>query len=257
MTNQRAKQIRKIYGISLSAVLVIAGICLMAACCDIYFTGDRTFSREIVATHFSTVAVPVYLCLVMVILGFVLDIFLPGEKRKPDVEKQYGLILQRLHAKTDLSQCDESRRSAVLREQKTRKCHKTVSILLLVICSIVFLSYALNGNNFHQHEINDSMIQAMLLLAPCMLVPFAYSVFSAYYSRASMQREINLMKQIGFNRSPAPIAEKAQSCKAAVILRCVIAAVAVAILVYGYTAGGTADVLTKAINICTECVGLG
>ena len=36
-----------------------------------------------------------------------------------------------------------------------------------------------------------------------------------------------------------------------------ILAVAVSILIYGYMNGGTADVLTKAINICTECVGLG
>ncbi|MBQ8580085.1 MAG: thioredoxin [Oscillospiraceae bacterium] len=28
-------------------------------------------------------------------------------------------------------------------------------------------------------------------------------------------------------------------------------------IAYGAAAGGTADVLTKAVNICTECVGLG
>ena len=35
------------------------------------------------------------------------------------------------------------------------------------------------------------------------------------------------------------------------------AVVGLVILVYGFFAGGTADVLTKAVNICTECVGLG
>jgi len=40
-------------------------------------------------------------------------------------------------------------------------------------------------------------------------------------------------------------------------VRCVLVCAAVVLLVYGYLAGGTADVLTKAINICTECVGLG
>ena len=32
---------------------------------------------------------------------------------------------------------------------------------------------------------------------------------------------------------------------------------AVGLLLYGFFAGGTADVLTKAVNICTECIGLG
>lgn len=256
MTNQRSKQIRKIYGILLSVVIVIAGICLMAACRDIYFTGDHTFSREIVAAHFGEIAIPVYLCLAMVIIGFLLDLFLPGETSKNAVEKNYTLILQRLHDKTDLSLCDEGTRASVIREQKLRKCHKIVTIILLVIGSIVFMCYALNGNNFHPREINDSIIQAVILLVPCMAIPFAYAVFSAYYCRASMQREIELMKQAGVNRSPAPKRET-RNGKASVVLRWAVLAAAAAILVYGYAVGGTADVLTKAINICTECVGLG
>ena len=256
MTNQRSKQIRRIYGIALSVVLVIAGICLMTACCRIYFTGDRVFSREIAAQHFAGIAIPVYLCLAMVILGFILDIFLPGEKQKNAVEKNYGLILEKLHAKTDLSLCEEGLRAKVLREQKARRCHKIVSIALLAIGSVIFLSYALKGSNFQQREITDSMIQAMYRLAPCMLVPFAYAVFAAYSSRASIQREIELLKQAGSNRAPLPAPEP-KAGKAPVILRWAFLILAVSILIYGYIAGGTADVLTKAINICTECVGLG
>ena len=256
MTNQRTDQIRKLYGIVLSFVLVVAGICLMTECCAIYFTGERSFSREIVAAHFSGIAVPVYLCLAMVIIGFILDIFLPTGKEKADIEKNYDLILQRLHSKTDLNQCDEGLRNAVIHEQKSRKCHKIVSIVLLILGSILFLSYAVNGNNFHQREITDSLIAAMCWLIPCMAVPFGYALFSAYYSRASIRREIDLLKHAGANRSPAPAAA-VKSGKADIIIRWIVLIVALAILVYGYFAGGTADVLTKAINICTECVGLG
>ena len=41
------------------------------------------------------------------------------------------------------------------------------------------------------------------------------------------------------------------------IVRFALLFIGVGILIYGYFAGGTADVLTKAINICTECIGLG
>lgn len=256
MTNQRTHQLRRLYGILLSIVLAAAGICLMVACYRIYTTGDGVFSREIVAAHFAEIGLPVYLCLVMVILGFLLDIFLPGEKTKGSIEKNYLLILQRLHAKTDLDQCASDLRSAVLKEQKARKCHKIVSIVLLIIGSILFLSYGLNGNNFHQREITPSLIRAMYLLIPCMSVPFGYAVFTAYYSRTSIRREIDLLKQAGSNRAPAP-AEETKPRKSAHSVRWAVLAVAVVILIYGYFSGGTADVLTKAINICTECVGLG
>ena len=32
---------------------------------------------------------------------------------------------------------------------------------------------------------------------------------------------------------------------------------AAALALFGFFSGGTADVLTKAVNICTECIGLG
>ncbi len=41
------------------------------------------------------------------------------------------------------------------------------------------------------------------------------------------------------------------------VIRTVILCLALAALAYGYFTGGTVDVLTKAVNICTECVGLG
>ena len=37
----------------------------------------------------------------------------------------------------------------------------------------------------------------------------------------------------------------------------IIAAAAVALIVLGVMNGGMFDVLVKAINICTECIGLG
>ena len=40
-------------------------------------------------------------------------------------------------------------------------------------------------------------------------------------------------------------------------IRIGIAVVAVALIIAGIANGGMADVLAKAINICTECIGLG
>lgn len=256
MTTQKTNRIRRIYSIVLSAVLVIAGLCLMGACYNIYTTGDGTFSREIVATHFGEIAIPVYLCLALVIGSIVLEIFLPGTVRKTLPEKNYQLILERLHSKVDLDTCETTLASNIRKEQKSRKVHKIITIALLVIGSLIFLTYALNGNNFHQREITDSLIQAMYLLIPCMAVPFGYAVFTAYHCRASILREIEVLKQAGSNRSPVPAAV-VSSGKTAAVLRWVILAVALVFLIWGYCIGGTADVLTKAINICTECVGLG
>ena len=256
MTDKNAGSLRRIYGITLSAILILTGICLMVQCCRIYHSGDGTYSPEIVAAHFSPIAIPVFLCLAMVVLGFVLDAILPATKKRKAVEKNYDLILEKLHAKTDLSACSEDIQAAVAKEQQSRKRHKIVSIALLLSCTINFLGFALDGNNFHQREITDSLVRAMYLLIPCSCIPFGYAVFAAYQSRASILREIELLKSATAARAPIP-AKVRNYDKITTLIRWAILAVAVAIFVYGYLAGGTADVLTKAINICTECVGLG
>ena len=256
MTTQHTDRIRRIYGFVLSTVLVITGLCLMVQCYSIYTTGDGTFSREIVAAHFGKIAIPVYICLVLVIGSFLLELFFPGTVKKVIPEKNDALILERLQGKVDLETCEEKLRNNVLKEQKARKCHKIVTAILLVVGSVIFLCYGLNGSNFHQREITDSLIQAMYLLIPCMAVPFGYGVFAAYHSRASIRNEIALLKQAEATRSPAPAAP-ASSEKTAQLLRWAVLVVAVVFLIWGYCIGGTADVLTKAINICTECVGLG
>ena len=41
------------------------------------------------------------------------------------------------------------------------------------------------------------------------------------------------------------------------IVRISVLVVAVTFIIHGITNGGAYDVLQKAINICTECIGLG
>ena len=98
----------------------------------------------------------------------------------------------------------------------------------------------------------------MMVLIPCLTVSFIYSVFTVYYFNKSYDKELALIKKLS-NRdtsedSPETIAA---SNKKITITKIVIVVLALSILIYGYFTGGTADVLTKAINICTECIGLG
>ena len=258
MTKDLKKRIHQIYGIALSIVIVITGICFMVACVGIYRSGDQPFSREAVAAAFEPIRFPVYLCLAMVVIGFVLDFFLQETPEKPRLQKQYSVILKRLHAGTNLSLCSSELQTAVAAEQKSRKLRRTLLLVSLVIWSAAFLAYGLNPGNYHQSEINRSMIKAVALLLLSMAIPFIGGIVEARFRTASMKREIELLKQ-------APAAAKINaaavpaggSCKAQTFLRWAILCVAVAILIYGFYNGGTADVLTKAINICTECVGLG
>ncbi len=259
MSTKTNKYIHLIYSIILSILLITAGFCLITACIGIYQSGDKPFTPESVAAAFSGIAVPVCLCLSWIIGGFVLDGFWPAKKSKPALQKQDAAILARLYEKTDVRYAPPHVQQQLRTMQNRRKLFKGIALGLLAMGTVVFLIYGLNSNNFHQSDITDSMVKAMYIFIPCLAIPFAYGVFSVYYERSSLRKEIELVKQLLANGAKAAPKEDLPKKKFPwlLIVRDCLLILAVAIFVFGFITGGTNDVLTKAINICTECVGLG
>ena len=96
----------------------------------------------------------------------------------------------------------------------------------------------------------------MWILTPCFLIPAIFSIIVAYKDEKSLKKEIELVKKLPQKDAITEI-KLNDNEKTANIVRFAIVLLGVVCLFYGYFAGGTADVLTKAINICTECIGLG
>lgn len=255
ISNKIKNKIHLIYGIFLSIVIVIAAICIMVSCIDIYQTDS--YSREAVAEHFSNIAVWIYLCLATVIGGFILNLIFPFEKKKR-TERQTAMLLNRLYKKIDWNQCDSHLSQAIKKEQKKRMIHFIIALMLFTLGAIIFLIYACNGANFHQSEINQSIIKAVILMGVCLFPSGAYALFASYYTKASLEREFTLVKQIKPLKEPQNAdVIPAKNPYTKLIVQCVIVVIALTFLLYGLFTGGVADVITKAINICTECIGLG
>ena len=261
MNDKTRDRIHLIYHILVSIMLVVAGLCLMVACVDIYRSGDHPFSRQAVATAFSKIAIPVYFTLALIVVGFLLDAFAPRQKKRRPPEKQYARILENLSAKVDLSFCTPEIRDGILAEQKFRRLHRSATLLLLAMGSVLFLIYGVNPANFPVNEATDAMIRSMYLLLPAMAVPCVFGIFATYRERKSLKREIEMTRTAisagAVRNTPvAPVAVTDNESRIQ-LARLVILAVAIGFIFYGAMSGGTGRVLTKAINICTECVGLG
>lgn len=259
MTKDTIFRLRRILGAATGVSIATAGVCLMAACLGIYQNGDGAFSREAVAAAFGPIAVPVYLCLALVIAGFILHLCFPAEKKKTSPAKQNEQILNRLHARTDLVRCGKELLNAIDAEQYGRRSRKRIRGFSIFLCALIFIVYILTADRFLLPDINRSMLDAMAVLLPWLVLVFGYSVYTEYRNRKSIEAEIELMRQAAAHAPKAaePRQNSRTSDRDANRFRTAILVVAVAILIYGFVSGGTADVLTKAINICTECVGLG
>ena len=257
MNELTTKRIHRIYSILLSIVIIIAGICLIVSCINIYNSGKQPFSRESVANAFSNIAIPIYLCIFMTILGFILDAVIPSKASKMKNIISKDMQLESLQNKKDLSQCNVDVVTSITIERRKRRLHSTARMVVIFISSVMFLIYATNSDNFHQTDINGSMKKAMLVLAPCLIVSFIYSLFTVIINEKSMALEIELLKKVPA-KEVSQSDDVCSSCdKKLAVIRIAFLLIGIGILIYGFASGGTRDVMTKAVNICTECIGLG
>lgn len=263
MTQETKKRIHLIYGICLSAVTILAGICFIAACCNIYFTGvandlPQIYTRAIVAENFAKIAIPVYLCLALVIGSFILHLALPLEKKKLVPEKNLPLILSRLQAKTDLTGCDQALQDHVVSHKKQRHFLCMLCAVLLAIGSVGFLVYTCDGSRWGGNS-TPTMISAMYMMIGCLAIPLTFTIYAAYFCRKSILAEIDLMKQANA-QAPKKVEKAAPKAQNRFLMPGIQVAILVAgvlLVILGACNGGTVDILSKAVAICTECVGLG
>ncbi len=252
MQEKTRRAVLCIYTVILSLSIAVAGICLIAQCLLIYRSG--AYSVEAVSEALSQIALPLYFCGVAVLLGIFLKPLLPLPRKK--AEKNYPFILQRLRRSTDLSLCPQQLQEDIRILRQRRRIVQILSVSLLVAGVGFFLCYGANPENFHKADINASMVKAMYRLLPAMAVPFAFGVFAAYYGKKLSLGEIELLKQAPAEAKTA-VTKATDERHSVLWLRLGILALAVLMICFGYIIGGSEDVLTKAVNICTECIGLG
>ena len=164
-------------------------------------------------------------------------------------------MLHKAYEKADLEHCNTELLQKLRQEQKKRRLALSAALAVWVIGGIVFLPQACNSSNYSEelHLATDSVVALVWWLIPCTLIPTGFSIFSAYYARSSIRQELELVK-LAPKAVNAPLPQADSNLLYA---RLAILVIALALLIGGFVAGGTADVLAKAVAICTECVGLG
>lgn len=250
MTSKDAALIRRVICYLTGLSVLIAGVCLISACLSIYF-GEGGYTRELVSNAFAPISVAVCLCPVLALIGFIAELFLPENTLKGSKKE----ILATLHKR--LSATREDGNPEISRERRARTIRKAVLALILSLSSVAFLVYSLNGAHFDKTEINSSVINAIYALTPLLIACFIAAIIVEILNEKSIKREIELLRRAEKKNLPQESAECGKKQGRLLVIRISILLISLLLIAYGYIIGGTADVLTKAVNICTECIGLG
>ncbi len=270
MPLKRKETVHLIYGICLSVLILSVGICFVLSCLSIYKSGTSPFTRESVAAHFDRIAIPVYLCIAGVIGGGVLSLALPLESGKVRPYRESKVTLDILSAKLNLTDCEASLQATIRGERRFRRGTTVMAGILSALAVLPALAWCVNPNHFSVENLNSDIRTAAALVIPCAVLALGMRVVAILLCGASVSRETTLIKA-ALKAVPTAVSgkdstyDKALSHKKKLTsdprflwgVRGVVFAIGVAFIVLGIRNGGMADVLGKAIRICTECIGLG
>jgi hypothetical protein len=264
MTSEIKQRLHTVYGVILSVLILLSGGCLALSCWSIYRSGDAPFTYESIAAHFDRIAIPVYLCIGGVIGGILITLFCPLEEKGLKPHREENAVLNGLTARLDTETCGANMLAAISRERRMRRILTVAATVVGVAAFVYPLLLCLKRDAFTVENLNGDVIAASLAVLPAAALTLTAAVAVKLLRSASVARETALVKSaLADGHQKKPVARESVTSKATLsprafwVIRCTLLAVALLFVILGIQNGGMADVLGKAIRICTECIGLG
>lgn len=286
---EKAKYIRLVYGILLGIMTVITGALLTAFVWEIYvggkaadYEGLYAFTRGNVGKQLLRALPAICIWTVMVVGGFVLwEVFPePKAKNKPDTRYTLYRLKKRM---PETVEGDLQRSSNIIwREQLIIRILWAVAAVMCVGAAIYTIVYLAVPSNFPAVEnLSKPVLSMVKNVMPCVAAAFAVCLGVAVYEGVSAKKQLKevalLTKGV---KNPLPkqnaillkLEAKAETSKffafvskavkfilkhRILILRVAVGCVGVSFIIAGIFNGSMREVFTKAIAICTECIGLG
>lgn len=271
----KAQKIRLYYGIFLSVFTAVLGAAFIAVAISILSDGNwaqGAYSRDIVAARLFPVSIPFYIWIAAIIAGFVLSLVYPYKDKAVKIPQE-GATLRRLSARIPegSGEAYDGEMKRVRDENRNRLIVYIVCAAICFACAVASAIYLLQPANFKGLAANDAMFKMMLWVLPCVVVALLSCVFATVFEKYSQLREISAIKRLISSYKGNPVIKadikpnkvlaalkKFFSNKYTLLgIRSGVAAIAVTFIILGIFNEGAHDVLIKAINICTECIGLG
>lgn len=204
------------------------------------------FSAEKVTQSFQQTAPVLIGCLSLIVLSFLLRMGHPMQSPAVPLsaENRLRLMKKRISALPPQAQQEEKKRLFV-------GILAAGGVLFCIVWCLVFL---LNRENFRSWDLDLVMGHMLLHTVPAMIGAGLILYIAVFYCDRSREKECRLLQGIS-REMPAPCNDKKPVSIA--VIRIAILSAALLFIVLGAMNGGLQDMLSKAIKICTECIGLG
>ena len=277
MTRKKSQSVRIVYGVYLTVWTIAVAVLFIIEIWALFRATDvHPYSVETVSAHFAEIAAPFWVWIAMVIGGGLLAWAFPDEEETPKAFVSVGKTLARLKGR--LPQNAEGM-VEVKRENAMRKVVWAVTIVLCAVSSVAAWKYLMDKEyvvtfmtEFYQ---SHAEAEKMVKIVPWLFAALCTCAGASLYQSYSLKKELALVKQMvadSARRGEKPAVKEEKngvlqkvakklavlgSERAKNITRLVLCVGGIVLVVIGIYNGGMASILEKAINICTQCIGLG
>lgn len=253
MDEKKLRLIHTVCGCLITAVLIVAAICLIVSAYTIYKSGDSPYTPESIGAEYDKIAVPLWVAISAVFAGIVLNIALPMPQSKVKVIKDPFIKLRILQKKLPEGVIHDG----IDRQRTLRRIYRTVCAILCAVAFIPAIITLCDYDSFTVDNLTPALLRVVTMLAIGAIISGVLLFILSILENKSAEREIEWTKvAISSSKKSEEKAPKNNGNKSK-ITRLILIGVACALIVIGLTQDGFYDVLQKAIRICTECIGLG
>ncbi len=275
MTKEKTcKSVRLYYGIFLGVFTVVVGALFIWQVLDIYlggiapeFDSAHVFSRERVLKALSKIDLFFWLWIAAVVVGFVLwEVFPVKEKpRKICPDLQYARLIKKLP--TSAPEGKESAYEEVRQTERLIRGIKWADIALLSVAAVMTVVYLCIPSNFPGKDVTQEILNMVKVVFPVIFAALIVMCVGAYLQKVRVKNALDPLRNVVGGAKPAAESGNAtvyqKVCaffddkRVILALRVGLAVIGVAFIIWGALNGNARAIFIKAINICTECIGLG
>lgn len=269
-----ALKLRKIFGFITVGFTVLLGALFLINVLDVYYTGKAkgvgavVYSREIVSQHLAFI-LPFFIAYVVwLIVSYVLTIK-TNTNSDLYVYNEPCYIFNRYKKRLPLTvSADDANYPLYCDYQKiTAKINRLniISAIVWGVCIIYFLVYMFLPTSFtDKTKATEEVTRMVLFTFPAFAVAFVVSIFCAIKIGKICDAFKPSLRTLTKGKKPVKAKSRFYDNKNFILaVRVSLIAIAVILVVLGVVLkdndgkNGVFYVLQKAINICTECIGLG
>ena len=141
---------------------------------------------------------------------------------------------------------------------------KLVKVLLVLVTAVdlsiagtIGLLYVCNPLHFPSATPNTAIIRMALILTPLVIYAFICLIVYTFIEEALAKRQVKFIRKLIALKAVENIEIKNKKQIGILVTRIVVLTISIIFITVGVINGDLVDVLKKAINICSECIGLG